>query len=118
MLLSPTSLDGSMAGDVGFDPLGYIHIYRFMLNIIQYVLILLLYYLLVIYFLLLLIFFFFMAFWLVYMEIYDIDFLIPSFVIYISKHHHHHQYVLQYYALFPPYIYILLKWFFYIISGL
>jgi hypothetical protein len=69
-------------------------------------------------FLIIIDFFFFMPFWLVYMEIYDIDFLIPSFVIYISKHHHHHQYVLQYYALFPPYIYILLKWFFYIISGL
>jgi hypothetical protein len=28
-------------------------------------------------------------FWLVYMEIYGINLLTPSFVIYISKHHHH-----------------------------
>jgi hypothetical protein len=32
-----------------------------------------------------------MLFWLVYMEIYGIDFLTHSFVIYISKHHHHHR---------------------------
>jgi hypothetical protein len=31
-----------------------------------------------------------MPFWLVYMEIYGIDLLTFSFVIYISKHHHHH----------------------------
>jgi hypothetical protein len=31
-----------------------------------------------------------MPFWLFYMETYGIDFLTPSFVIYISKHHHHH----------------------------
>jgi hypothetical protein len=30
-----------------------------------------------------------MPFWLFYMEIHGMDFLTPSFVIYISKHHHH-----------------------------
>jgi hypothetical protein len=45
-----------------------------------------------------------MPFWLVYKETYGIDFLTPSFVIYISKHYHHYQIFLSNVAMATMYL--------------